>query len=55
MKSTYLMATHDKPLKFPFLLKLPTTNLEWSASFFCLFLPSAYGGWFQVIARGYNS
>ena len=30
--------------KFPSSLKLPPTSLEWSASFFCLSLPSAYGG-----------
>lgn len=29
--------------KFPCLLKLLSTNLEWSASFFELFLPFAHG------------
>ena len=33
--------------KFPCLLNLPRTNLEWSASFFSLSLPSMYGGRFM--------
>ena len=40
--------------KFPCILKLPPTNLEWSASFFGLSLPSMYGGQFlnQQLATG---
>ena len=34
--------------KFLCLLNMPPTNLEWSASFFGLFLPSSYGGQFQI-------
>lgn len=31
------------------LLKLPSTHLEWFSSSFGLFLPSVYGGGFQII------
>lgn len=34
--------------KFPCLLKLPPTNLEWSGSFFILSLISTYRGQFQI-------
>ena len=34
--------------KFPCLLNLLPTNLEWLASFFHLSLPSVYGGQFQI-------
>ena len=34
--------------KLPCLLNLPLTNLEWSAFFFGLSLPSMYGGQFQI-------
>lgn len=33
----------EQPHKFPCLLKLPPTNLAWSAPFFSLFLPFVYG------------
>lgn len=36
----------DKPGKFPCLLKLSPTGLEWSAFFFCVFLISMYGDQF---------
>ena len=34
--------------KFPCILNLPSTNLEWPAFFFCLTLPSVYGAQFQI-------
>ena len=37
--------------KFRCLLNLPPTNLEWSASFFHLSLPSVFGGQFQISPR----
>lgn len=37
--------------KFPCLLNLPPTNLEWTASFLSLSLPSLYGGQFQMTPR----
>ena len=43
-RATHLPATHPRPpgstvRKFPCLLKLPSTSLEWPASFFGLSLP----------------
>lgn len=37
--------------KFPWLLKLPPTNLEWSAFFFCLSLSSMYETEFWISPR----
>lgn len=52
-RSTHPVATQDKPhtCKFFCLLKLPPTNLECSASFFGLFLPSVYGSNFRFNPR----
>lgn len=39
---------------FPCVLKLPPTNLEWSASFFRPSLPSVYKGQFQILPEVIN-
>lgn len=51
-KSTHLEAAQGKPhSKFPCLLNLPSTSLEWSASFLSLSLPFAYRGQFHIIPQ----
>lgn len=42
----HLAAAPDNPYKFPCSLNLRATSLEWSASFFCLSLPSVHEGQF---------
>ena len=48
------MDAQNRPLhKFPCLLNLPSTNMEWSVSFFKLSLPSVFRGQkkFQISSR----